>query len=206
MAGEAKDGEAAAQLPPGDATTTALIHHPYRPPAGFEAPQLGVHKASTVIFADVAALRARDWRHKNGYTYGLHGTPTTFTLEERVATLEGGRQALLAPSGLAAITLVDAALLQQGDEVLLPDNVYGPSRDLARHELAAWGIAHRFYDPLDAAGRDPSYVGRIRADQSAPDGKGLVMFVSNDNLRKGAALNAVQIAELVARQLVGSRT
>ena len=59
--------------------------------------------------------------------------------------------------------------------------------------------------PLDAAGRDPSYVGRIRADRSAPEGKGLVMFISNDNLRKGAALNAVQIAELVSRQLSGSR-
>ena len=56
-------------------------------------------------------------------------------------------------------------------------------------------------NPLDAAGRDPSYVGRIRADQSAPAGKGLVLFVANDNLRKGAALNAVQIAELVAGQL-----
>jgi aspartate-semialdehyde dehydrogenase len=56
--------------------------------------------------------------------------------------------------------------------------------------------------PLDAAGSDPSYVGRIRADQSAPAGKGLVMFISNDNLRKGAALNAVQIAELLASRLV----
>jgi aspartate-semialdehyde dehydrogenase len=56
--------------------------------------------------------------------------------------------------------------------------------------------------PLDAAGRDPSLVGRIRADQSAPPGKGLVMFISSDNLRKGAALNAVQIAELVAGRLV----
>ncbi|WP_182112280.1 MULTISPECIES: aspartate-semialdehyde dehydrogenase [unclassified Actinotalea] len=52
--------------------------------------------------------------------------------------------------------------------------------------------------PLQAAGRDPSFVGRIRADQSAPEGRGLALFVSNDNLRKGAALNAVQIAELVA--------
>jgi aspartate-semialdehyde dehydrogenase len=52
--------------------------------------------------------------------------------------------------------------------------------------------------PLDAAGIDPSLVGRIRQDQSFDDGTGLVMFVSNDNLRKGAALNAVQIAELVA--------
>jgi aspartate-semialdehyde dehydrogenase len=52
--------------------------------------------------------------------------------------------------------------------------------------------------PLYAAGRDPSYVGRIRQDPGVPDGRGLALFVSNDNLRKGAALNAVQIAELVA--------
>jgi len=54
--------------------------------------------------------------------------------------------------------------------------------------------------PLEAAGKDPSFVGRIRADQSAPAGKGLTLFISNDNLRKGAALNAVQIAELIAAQ------
>jgi aspartate-semialdehyde dehydrogenase len=53
-------------------------------------------------------------------------------------------------------------------------------------------------NPLQAAGKDPSYVGRIRVDQSAPEGRGLALFVSNDNLRKGAALNAVQIAELAA--------
>jgi aspartate-semialdehyde dehydrogenase len=53
-------------------------------------------------------------------------------------------------------------------------------------------------NPREAAGKDPSYVGRIRSDQSVPGGHGLVLFVSNDNLRKGAALNAVQIAELVA--------
>jgi aspartate-semialdehyde dehydrogenase len=52
--------------------------------------------------------------------------------------------------------------------------------------------------PLYAAGRDPSYVGRIRQDPGVPGGRGLALFVSNDNLRKGAALNAVQIAELVA--------
>ena len=50
--------------------------------------------------------------------------------------------------------------------------------------------------PLEAAGKDPSFVGRIRQDLSLDDGRGLVLFVSNDNLRKGAALNAVQIAEL----------
>ena len=51
--------------------------------------------------------------------------------------------------------------------------------------------------PLDAAGKDPSYVGRIRVDDGVEGGRGLALFVSNDNLRKGAALNAVQIAELL---------
>jgi cysteine-S-conjugate beta-lyase len=133
-----------------DRSSTGLIHHPYRPPAGFEAPQVGVFKASTVIFPSVAAMRARNWKEKTGYTYGLHGTPTTFTLEERIATLEGGLHAVLVPSGLAAIALTDMALLAAGDEVLIPDNAYNPGKEFARHELAAWGIAHRLYDPSDA--------------------------------------------------------
>lgn len=57
-------------------------------------------------------------------------------------------------------------------------------------------------NPLEAAGQDPSFVGRIRQDQSVPDGKGLALFISNDNLRKGAALNAVQLAELAAAKLL----
>jgi aspartate-semialdehyde dehydrogenase len=55
--------------------------------------------------------------------------------------------------------------------------------------------------PLDAAGADPSFVGRIRQDEGAPGNRGLALFISNDNLRKGAALNAVQLAELVAAKL-----
>ena len=54
--------------------------------------------------------------------------------------------------------------------------------------------------PLQAAGADPSFVGRLRVDPGVPEGRGLAMFVSNDNLRKGAALNAVQVAELVAQR------
>ena len=120
-------------------TSTTLIHHPYRPPAGFEAVQPAVHRASTVIFPSVAALRERDWKHKTGYTYGLHGTPTTFMLEERIATLEGGAYCTLVPSGLAAVVLVGMALLKAGDEVLIPDNAYGPNKAFAQTELAAWG-------------------------------------------------------------------
>ena len=56
--------------------------------------------------------------------------------------------------------------------------------------------------PLQAAGQDASFVGRIRQDEGVADGRGLALFISNDNLRKGAALNAVQIAELIAAELV----
>ena len=55
--------------------------------------------------------------------------------------------------------------------------------------------------PLQAAGTDPSYVGRIRQDEGVPNNRGLALFISNDNLRKGAALNAVQIAELIAAKV-----
>ena len=128
--------------------TTTLIHHPYQPPAGFAAPQPGVFKASTVIFPNVAAMRDFDWKDKTAYTYGLHGTPTTYTLEERLCTLEGGLQCLLVPSGLAAIANVALSILRTGDEVLLPDNAYGPNKVLAEGELKAWGISHKYYDPM----------------------------------------------------------
>lgn len=133
------------------ASATDLIHHPYLPPSSFEAPQPGIFKASTVFFPNVAAMRARDWKSKAGYTYGLHGTPTTFLLEERLVALEGGSQCLLAPSGLAAISLVALSLLSRGDEVLIPDNAYGPNKALATGELANYGITHRLYDAMDPA-------------------------------------------------------
>ena len=129
--------------------STDLIHHAYVPPAEFEAPQVGVFKASTVIFPNVAAMRTREWMDKSAYTYGLHGTPTTFTLEERLATLEGGTHCILTPSGLAAIAHVDFALLKTGDEVLIPDNAYAPNKSLAEGELAQFGITHQVYDALD---------------------------------------------------------
>lgn len=72
--------------------------------------------------------------------------------------------------------------------------------DRARELLAdAPGVELREVPtPLYAAGKDPSYVGRIRQDEGVPDNRGLALFISNDNLRKGAALNTVQIAELIA--------
>jgi len=131
--------------------STQLIHHPYTPPAAFAAPQPGVFKASTVVFPSVAAMREFEWKDKSAYTYGLHGTPTTYTLEERIATLEGGRYCVLVPSGLAAIANAALALLKAGDAMLLPDNVYGPNQAFAEGELARWGISTQVYDPMNPA-------------------------------------------------------
>lgn len=131
---------------------TALMHSDYTAPAGFDAFPVAIHHASTVLFKNVAAMRAREWQEKNSYTYGLHGTPTSFTLEARLAEIEGGQHCLLAPSGLAAITMVDLALLKSGDDVLLPDNVYNPNRELGNWLSKDFGITARYYDPMVGAG------------------------------------------------------
>ena len=131
---------------------TTLIHSDYAAPEGFAAFPPGIHHASTVLFPNVAAMRSSQWKDKNAYTYGLHGTPTTFTLEARLAEIEGGAHCLLAPSGLAAIAMVDFALLKSGDDVLLPDNVYNPNRELGRWLSQDFGVTARFYDPMIGAG------------------------------------------------------
>jgi cystathionine beta-lyase len=131
---------------------TALIHNDYVAPEGFAAFPQAIHHASTVLFDNVAALRDRNWQKKDSYTYGLHGTPTTFTLEARLAAIEDGAHCRLAPSGLAAIVMVDFALLKSGDDVLIPDNVYNPSRELADWLAADFGVGVRYYDPLIGAG------------------------------------------------------
>lgn len=131
---------------------TRLIHTDYTAPEGFDAFPPAIHHASTVLFKNVAAMRSGEWKEKNAYTYGLHGTPTTFTLEARLAEIEGGTHCLLAPSGLAAIAMVDFALLKTGDDVLLPENVYNPNRELGRWLSADFGITARYYDPMIGAG------------------------------------------------------
>ena len=141
--------------------TTQLIHHPYTPPSGFEAPQPGVFKASTVIFPTVAAMRERKWKDKSAFTYGLHGTPTTYQLEERLCSLEGGLYCVLVPSGLAAIANVALAMLKSGDSMLLPNNVYGPNQAFADGQLARWGISTAVYDAMaGASSAAPSPAGR----------------------------------------------
>lgn len=205
--------------------STRLIHHPYRPPVGFDAVAPGVHKASTVIFPNVHALRTQEWADKSGYTYGLHGTPTTFTLEERIASLEGGRYCVLAPSGLSAVSLVDMAFLKQGDELLIPDNAYGPNKAFARVELAAWGITHRYYDaqnPADLASKIgpctrlvwleapgsitlefpdlPALVAVVQQANSANTGERSILTALDNTWGAGIAFNAFELGVNISMQ------
>ncbi|HEX7641032.1 MAG TPA: cystathionine beta-lyase [Burkholderiaceae bacterium] len=131
---------------------TSLVHSDYRAPEGFSALQTAIHYASTVVFDNVAAMRGRQWQHKTGYTYGLHGTPTTFTLEARLAEIEGGNHCLLTCSGLSALSIVNFAFLKAGDHLLIPDNVYNPNRELAAWLSRDFGVAVDYYDPLIGAG------------------------------------------------------
>lgn len=133
------------------APATALNHPEYQAPAGFNAFPPAIHHASTILFKDVAAMRERSWHNKSTYTYGLHGTPTSFTLEAQIAAIEGGEHCVLAPSGLAALNLVTLTFLRSGDDVLMPDNAYGPNKDFGVWLQEHFGVSVRFYSPLIGA-------------------------------------------------------
>lgn len=107
-----------------------------------------VYHASTVVFPSLAALEAADRAPFQGTNYGRKGTPTTFALEDAVATLEGGYRSIAVPSGLAAITTSLLAFLKTGDHLLMVDSVYGPTRRFCDGILAGLGIETTYYDPM----------------------------------------------------------
>ena len=112
-----------------------------------------VMHASTVLFPTLASLRqSRKIRPGDGYTYGLHGTDTTFALEEAIRAIEGGYRTRLQPSGLVSCTLPFLAYLSSGDHCLVPDNVYGPVRSFCGGMLGRMGIEVQYYDPLIGGG------------------------------------------------------
>ena len=131
---------------------TKIIHSDYEPPAGFKALATPIYHASTVLFDNPTDMRSKHWNDHKVYTYGLHGTPTTFTLEAKLAEIEGGNYCVLAPSGLAAIAMVDLAFLKTGDDVLIPENIYNPNRELGYWLQDNFNITARYYDPM--IGRD----------------------------------------------------
>lgn len=131
---------------------TRLIHTGSRVPQGFHALAEPTHRGSTVLFDNVASILDEADPYDEGFSYGLRGTPTTLELAVRICELEGGYRTVIAPGGLAALSLVDLAFLKAGDHVLLPVNVYGPNQDLATGLLERFGVSYSLYEPGVGAG------------------------------------------------------
>ncbi|WP_010111900.1 PLP-dependent transferase [Acinetobacter sp. P8-3-8] len=135
---------------------TALIHAPRKAPQYINTVQAPLFRASTIIFENTDALFNRHWTDDYDYSYGTHGTPTTYTLGDNIAQIEGGKYCLLTPSGLSAINLVNSCFLSHGDEVWVADNIYGPNLEHLRNLEKRYGIIVKVYNPIDAATFQPS--------------------------------------------------
>jgi cystathionine beta-lyase len=107
-----------------------------------------IYRGSTVLFPTLASLEA----NAQDFTYGRLGSPTVKALEEAIAEIEGGTRTLLTPSGLSAIAATLLAFASAGDEVLVSDSVYRPTRRFCDHVLKRIGVKTTYYDPLIGAG------------------------------------------------------
>lgn len=131
---------------------TRIIHAGRAPEDHHGTVNPPAYRASTVIAPTVRELNERGKkRFDHVVTYGRHGTPTTFALEDAVAEIEGGSHCVSVGSGLAAITATLTALLSAGDHLLMVDSVYGPTRAFCDHTLARMGITTTYYDPAAGA-------------------------------------------------------
>lgn len=131
---------------------TKLIHSDAKIPTGYKSLATPTYRGSTTLFPSAASVKDTWDQHKVGYTYGLYGTPTALELAARICELESGKHTILAPGGQAAISLINFALLQAGDHILVPTSVYYPNRKLTAQLLSRFGVTATFYDPLIGAG------------------------------------------------------
>ena len=123
-----------------------------------------VWRASTHLYRDSADLAAGRANEDGQFYYGRRGAPTQWALAEALTELEpGAHGTLLYPSGVAAIAGALLAVLSAGDELLMTDNVYQPSRALAEGLLKRHGVATRYFDPLDVAGFAAHFSDKTKA-------------------------------------------
>jgi len=131
---------------------TKLIHSDTRIPQGYKSLATPVYRGSTTLFPSASVVNDRWDQFKVGYTYGLYGTPTVLELAARICELESGTHTVLMPGGQGAISLINFAMLQAGDHMLLPLSVYSPNRKLTTQLLSRFGVTATFYDPLIGEG------------------------------------------------------
>jgi cysteine-S-conjugate beta-lyase len=126
---------------------TRLIHSDVKVPEGYRSLASPVFRGSTTLFPDAASVTDSWDQHEVGYSYGLYGTPTTLELAGKICELEKGYRTIITPGGQGAIALINLAFLKSGDHILIPENVYTPSRQLARNVLRRFGVETSFYPP-----------------------------------------------------------
>lgn len=138
---------------------TLLTHSGRHPFDHFGVVNTPVFRASTIL-SPTSAERARP-KGPREPRYGRRGTPTTFTLEDVIADVEGAAGCCLVGSGLNAVALALQSQVEQGDHVLMADCVYGPARNFANNVLTRMGVETTFFDP--AIGAD---IGRLFKDNT----------------------------------------
>jgi cystathionine beta-lyase len=124
-----------------------LIHPTAAAPQGFRSLATPTFRGSTTILRSAGDVTDHWDQSETPYRYGLYGTPTTLELGARIAELEGGAHCFITPGGQAAIALIYLSFVSAGGHVLVPDSVYGPSRDFASRLLARMNIEAEYYDP-----------------------------------------------------------
>jgi len=130
---------------------TTVVHSGLHPERHHGAVNPPVFHASTILSENVAEFRRRrqNWiLEQPGTYYGRFGTPTIEALQEAIAALEGGHRTVVYPSGLAACAGALLAFLSAGDQLLMSDTVYGPTRNFATGFLKRFGVSTTFFDPL----------------------------------------------------------
>jgi cystathionine beta-lyase len=123
---------------------TRLAHAGREPSRQHGFVNMPIYRGSTVIFPTLACLEAED----QDYSYGRLSTPTVRALEEAIAELEGGYRTRLTPSGLSAIAAALLSFVTAGDEILVSDSVYRPTRRFCDQLLKRLGVKTTYYDPL----------------------------------------------------------
>ncbi len=127
---------------------TRLAHAGRRPDEQFGFINTPIYRGSTVLAPTMDDLL----RRTNRYVYGTKGTPTTEALETAWSEISGAKGTVLAPSGLAAVTLALLSCLKAGDHLLMTDSVYRPTRVFCEDVLRRYGVETTYYDPLVGAG------------------------------------------------------
>lgn len=129
-----------------------LIHPTATAPGGFRSLATPTYRGSTTILGSAADVTDHWDQSRTPYRYGFYGTPTTLELGARIAELEGARHCFITPGGQAAIALIYLSFVSAGGHVLVPDSVYGPSRDFADRFLSRMQVEAEYYDPAIGAG------------------------------------------------------